>query len=69
MISQEHHGFLSTLMSNVYHLFYDLGNFSSLECLEILILFARNTVLVVVVSLIDNILSTELVSDFFLKLL
>ena len=35
VISHKHHGFLSIFMDNIYHFFCKLGDFSSLECLEI----------------------------------
>ncbi|CCZ27244.1 unknown [[Ruminococcus] torques CAG:61] len=68
VISEEHHCFFTTFVRDLCHLFYDLGNFSSLERLKILKFFARNTILIIVISLIDNIFRAERISHFFFKL-
>ena len=69
VISKEHHGFFSTFMCDIHHLFCKLGNLSSLECLKILKFFGWNPIRIVHISLIDNKFRTELISDLLLKLL
>ena len=69
VVAHKHHGFFAVFMNNVYHLFGKLGNFSSLECLEILEFFGWNAVGVVHVALIDNVFRAERIAHFFFKLL
>ena len=56
-------------MGNVYHLFGNFGNLPALECLEIFELPARHTVLVVVITLVNDVLRTEPVTGLLFKLL
>ena len=68
MVSQEHHGFAAALMGDVHHLLGQLGHFPTLESLEVPELLAGHPVLVVVVTLVDDVLRPELVAHFLLKL-
>ena len=68
MITQKHHCFFAVLMRNVNHLFGKSGNFSALECLEVLELLAWHAVLVVVIALVNDIFRTELIAHFLFKL-
>ena len=69
VIPHEHHGFFAVFMDNVYHLFGKFRNFSSLESLEILEFFGRNTVCIVHIALVDNVFRTERIAHFFFELL
>jgi len=68
VIPQKHHCLFAAFMCDVNHLFCKLCNFPALECLKILIFFARHTVLVIIISLIDNIFRAEFIASFFFKL-
>ena len=69
MITEEHHRFFAFLMGNVYHLFCKFCNFTALESLEIFELFGWDTILIVEISLINDIFRTEFVANFFFKLI
>ena len=69
VVAQEHHRFLAVGVDDVGHFLHQTGDLAALECLEILVLLARHTVLVVVVALIDDKLGAEFVANFLLKLL
>ena len=56
-------------MGNVHHLLSNPPNLPALECLEILELFCRNTVLVVIIALVNDKLRPEFISNLFLKLI
>ena len=68
MIAEEHHGLLAQLVRDVHHLLGKLCDLAALERLKILVFFARNPVLVVVVALINDIFGPEFVSGLFFKL-
>ena len=55
-------------MCDVRELFDKCPDFPDLECLEIFVFPARDTVLVIVITLIDYVFRTELVPDFLFKL-
>ena len=69
MIPKKHHCLFAVLMGNVYHLFGNFGNLPALECLEIFELPARHTVLVVVITLVNDVLRPEPVTGLLFKLL
>lgn len=69
VVAQEHHGFFSVFVGDVHHLTDDLCHFTALECLEVLVFFAGDPVLVVVITLVDDVFRAERVSRFLLKLL
>ena len=68
VIPQKHHSFFSVLVRDIHHLFYDLCHFPALKRLKIPVFFRRDPILVVVISLIDDILRTEPVTNLFFKL-
>ena len=68
VISQEHHRLLAEGMGNIHHLFYDFHHFPVLESQKILIFFRRYPVLVIVISLINDIFRTEGIPNLPLKL-
>ncbi len=69
VVSQEHHGLLAAFVGDIHHLFYDLCHFPSLECLEILVFFGWDAVLVIVIALVDDIFRAKRIPGFPLKLL
>ena len=69
VIPQKHHCLFAAFMCDVNHLFCKLCNFPTLECLEILVFFAWHTILVIMVTLIDDKFRTEFITDLSLKLL
>ena len=69
VIPQKHHCLFAAFMCDVNHLFCKLCNFPALECLEILVFFAWHTILVIMVTLIDDKFPTEFITDLSLKLL
>ena len=69
MIAQEHHGLFAAFMADIHHFLRDLRYLSALERLEVLKLFGRNPVLVIVVSLVNDILRAERITHFLFKLL
>ena len=68
VIAEEHHGLLAQLVRDVHHLLGELCDLAALKGLKILVFFARNPVLVVVVALINDIFGPEFVSGLFFKL-
>ena len=69
VIAQEHHGLFAAFMADIHHFLRDLRYLSALERLEVLKLFGRNPVLVIVVSLVNDILRAERITHFLFKLL
>ena len=69
VITEEHHRFFAFLMGNVYHFFCKFCNFTALERLEIFELFGWDTILIIEISLINDIFRTEFVANFFFKLI
>ena len=69
VVAQEHHGFLAQLVGDVHHFLGQLGHLPALEGHEVLELLGGHPVLVVIVTLVDDELRTELVAHFLLKLL
>ena len=69
MVAQEHHGLFAQLVGDVHHLLGQLGHFPALEGHKVLELLAGDTILVVVVALVDDELGAELIAHFLLKLL
>src|SRR5699024_1446324 len=69
VVAQEHHSFFAVLVCDVYHFLSKLCNFSALECLEISEFLSWNSVWVVHVALINDVFRSELVANFFFKLL
>jgi len=69
VVAKKHHGFLGVGVDNVGHFFHQTGDLAALESLEVLVLLAGHTVLVVVVALVDDKLRAELIADLFFKLL
>ena len=53
----------------IKNIFCKLCNFPALECLKILIFFTRYTVLIVIISLVNDIFRAEFITHFFFKLL
>ena len=69
VIPQKHHCLFAAFMCDVNHLFCKLCNFPALECLEILVFFAWYTILVIMITLINDKFRTEFITDLSLKLL
>ena len=69
VVAQEHHGFLAQLVGDVHHLLGKSGDLPALEGLEVLELLGGNTVLIVVVALVNNEFGAELIANFLLELL
>ena len=69
VIPQEHHSFFPALMGNIYHLFRQLCNLFSLECLKIKKLFRRDAVSIIHIALVNNKFRTEFISHLIFKLL
>ena len=64
VVAQEHHGFFSVFVGDVHHLTDDLCHFTALECLEVLVFFAGDPVLVVVITLVDDVFRANGYPDF-----
>ena len=69
MITQEHHGFPAIFVADIHQDLHQLRNLTLLEPLKILEFLSRNAVRVVVIALVDDILRTEPIARFPLKLL
>ena len=69
MVAQKHHGFLSHLMGNFHHLLHQLCNFPALEGHKIFIFLRGDSVLVIIIPLVNDILRPEGIAYLSLKLL
>ena len=69
MVAKEHHRFFSALMGDFDHFPRQSGDFPTLERLEIPEFLAGHAILVIEISLIDDILRTEAIADFLLEFL
>ncbi len=68
VVSQKHHGLLAVFMGDVHHFLHDLPHFPPLESLEVLEFLRRNSVLVIIVALVNNIFRPERIPRLLLKL-
>ena len=68
VVTQEHHRLPAAFMADIHHFPGNLGDLSSLEGLEVLVFFGRNTVLVIVIALINNEFRPEFVACFLFEL-
>ena len=69
MVAQEHHSLPAQLVGDVHHFPGQCGHLPALEGHEVLVFPGRNTVLVVVVPLVDDELGTEAVAHLLFKTL
>ena len=68
VITQEHHCLFAALMGNIHHLFGKPCNFSALKCLEILEFLTWYTILIIVVTLVNDIFGPEHIASLLFKL-